>query len=346
MSDTKDNNLVPYSTQVPARDLAIGQAANQAATGWLFHEYRMTKAPHTIRRQDADLALFTDFLVTVQMIRGKSLRTEARAWEGITWGLVDAFVKWQLKAGYTIGSIGVRLSTVKVYARLAWRAGVIPDNEHMLIQAVKAYSGVAGERVDQHRKRTRIGTKKAQANVLTPGKWRRMMALADGATVKGARDRMALALMFELGLRASETAALNVDDYDQANGTLKVYRIKTHKHQTLRLKELTRRAIDEWLDVSEIISGPMVRRMSKHEVMTIARITTRGLCYLARQYGALVGIPNLSPHDGRHSRSTARAAEGASLVELRDEMGHSKRSMTPLRYMEQAHTVDMVEAGQ
>jgi hypothetical protein len=41
-------------------------------------------------------------------------------------GLVEGFDKWLLHQGYSLASVNNRLSAVKVYARLAAKAGVIP----------------------------------------------------------------------------------------------------------------------------------------------------------------------------------------------------------------------------
>jgi hypothetical protein len=41
------------------------------------------------------------------------------AWSGMSNGLVEGFVQWQLKQGYAIGSINMRLSTMWLYCKLA-----------------------------------------------------------------------------------------------------------------------------------------------------------------------------------------------------------------------------------
>ena len=44
------------------RMIIAGQAANQAAQGAVFADYRSRKAPNTLRRQDNDLAILPDSL--------------------------------------------------------------------------------------------------------------------------------------------------------------------------------------------------------------------------------------------------------------------------------------------
>jgi len=101
----------------------VGKAANDAAARHTFQDYRSRKAKNTIRRQDADLALFIRYLAEVAQVEVGDLAEKPEAWAGITWGLVEGFVKWQLQKGYSVGSVNVRLSTIRTYASMAQKAG-------------------------------------------------------------------------------------------------------------------------------------------------------------------------------------------------------------------------------
>ena len=70
--------------------------------------------------------LATGYFLQEAGVPAAGLYEEARAWRGVTWGLVEAFKVWQLQQGYAIGSINGRLSTVRTFARLAAKAGVPP----------------------------------------------------------------------------------------------------------------------------------------------------------------------------------------------------------------------------
>jgi site-specific recombinase XerD len=130
-------DLMPLSENSPM--VIAGQAANKAAARATFTDYRTRKAKNTIRRQDADLALFTDYLKSAG-VPVDNLAEDPRNWQGITWGLVEAFVKWQLLQGYAVDSVNVRLSTVKQYAQLALKAGALEVSEYAMIRIVKGYS--------------------------------------------------------------------------------------------------------------------------------------------------------------------------------------------------------------
>lgn len=96
------------------------------------------------------------------------------AWQGITWGLVEGFVKWLLNQGYSISSVNNRLSAIKVYARLAAKAGTILPTEQALIREVRGYGSTEGKRVDEVRPKSRVGLKKEEAIVLTAVQARRL----------------------------------------------------------------------------------------------------------------------------------------------------------------------------
>lgn len=62
------------------------------------------------------------YLIFCNSLTASDLARDPNAWRGVTWGLVEGFVKWQLRRGYSVGSVNVRLSTVKTYCKLALKA--------------------------------------------------------------------------------------------------------------------------------------------------------------------------------------------------------------------------------
>src|SRR5512139_3737350 len=97
-------DLIPLPENSPI--VLAGQAANKAAARHTFTDYRSRKAANTVRRQDADLALFADYLTSAGLPVG-DFATDPRAWQGITWGLVEGFARWQLLKGYAVDSVNV-----------------------------------------------------------------------------------------------------------------------------------------------------------------------------------------------------------------------------------------------
>jgi len=239
-----------------------GEAANHVASEHVFADYRLRKAANTVRRQDGDLALFARFLIEagaiavpdelaglggddlravldeLAAVEGASLASTPAAWRGVTWGLVEGFVKWQLGAGYAVGTVNVRLSTVKVYAKLAMKAGTLSSESYALIRAVSGYRRKEAKNVDERRAErgldTRIGDKKAMSRVLSGAQVERLKAehAGDG---QGRRDRLIMCLLCDWGLRVGELAGLTVEGFDLGAATLTFYREKVDKWATFEL---------------------------------------------------------------------------------------------------------------
>jgi len=222
---------------------ALGAAANQAAADHVFIDYRSRRAANTLRRQDRDLGLFAEFLQTIGGVEVGDLANDPDAWNGITWGLAAGFQKWQLSEGYAIGSINVRMSTVKKYAKLALQAGTLDPQNAALITAIEGYSRREGKRIDEYREAegwaTRVGDKKEKFNTIGSDQAKVLItALPD--TPQGRRDRLLVLLMFEHGLRVGEVEVLEHDCFDLRAGTLTCYRPKVDKTQALDLNETPR----------------------------------------------------------------------------------------------------------
>ena len=75
-----------------------GATANDAAAQYLFQKYRETKSANTLKRHGYDLRLFSDYLLAADVVPHKRpFATEPEAWTGVTWGLIEGFVAWQIQ---------------------------------------------------------------------------------------------------------------------------------------------------------------------------------------------------------------------------------------------------------
>jgi integrase len=318
------------------RYLALaGQAANTVAARRAFDDYRSRKANHTLRRQDADLALFTEYLGQVGIEAG-DLATRPESWRGITWGIVEGFVRWQLKRGYAVGSINVRLATVKVYARLASKAGSIDPGETVLIGAVKGYGHKESRRIDARREVSRVGLKKAQPVGLTRSEAATLKRRPN--TPQGRRDALLMCLLLDHGLRCGEVAGLKTQDFDLAAGMMTFYRPKVDKIQTHRLSEDTLRAARAYLgDAPE--TGSLWRRSRKDGQLHQPGLSVQAITARVRELGQSISIEGLSAHDCRHHWATQAARSGTDPFTLQEAGGWSSLAM-PRRYVESARVAN------
>ena len=351
-----------------------GEAANRVAADYLFDDYRQRRAKKTLRTQTAALQLWVQYLVEVGAAHDLLVEAEAwatayfpqkeqdifrqyaasqpdslpitygahycqhvpAAWHGVTWGLVEGFVKWLLTQGYSLASVNNRLSAIKVYARLAAKAGVIPPTEQALIREVRGYGRTEGKRVDEARLKTRVGNKKEEAIVLTAVQARHLKT-NHPPTPQGIRDRLLICLFLDLGLRASEVAALRVEDLAEY-GYITVYRQKTDTTDRMELSADIWQALAAYephlRERGILLRGSRKNNKLTDDVMSVRAIGTR-IKILGRD---ILGLWELSPHDLRHTWAT-RAAKGSNPFVLRDAGGWTNMQ-TPSRYVERAKVVN------
>ena len=354
LEDIVDGEIVV--AQPPDLVLA-GAVANRAAARSVFAAFQDRKAPHTRRRHQADLQLFRKYLAQAGVATG-DLFTEPDAWHGVTWGLVAGFVEWQLQRGYAIGSVNVRLATVKTYCQLALHAGAIDHDAYVRIKAVTGYSHKEGRNVDQRRPTTRTGRKKAAAVSIT-GPQARQLKRQPNDTPQGRRDALLMCLLLDHGLRVSEIAGLRVEDFDLAAGAMRFYRPKVDLVQTHELSRDTLRAANAYLLINgdapktgPLLPGSRKNRQLSTEKMQGGRrkardidagvvdrapaengMTAGAINKRVGFLGQTIGLHGLSPHDCRHYWATSASRGGTDIKSLQDAGGWKSPAM-PLRYVE------------
>ena len=319
---------------------SAGQAANEAAEASAFTDYRSRKASNTLTRQDTDLATFAAYLAQAtgsDAITSDDLACDPQAWRGVTWGLVDGFAKWALLQEYAVGTVNLKLSTVKTYAKLAAKAGAVSSQELALIRSVSGYSRKEGKRIDERREQadiaTRSGNKKRDAIILSKVQADELKAQPD--TPQGRRDRLLVCLMLDLGLRRSEVAGLTVDCVDLKAGELTFYRQKVDREQTHSLVNGLQGAMSAYLAHDAPEGGALLRASRKGGHLTKAGMSERAITARVRYLGERIGITGLSAHDLRHTWATLAARNGTPLDRLQDAGGWASLAM-PICYVEAA----------
>ena len=309
-----------------------GAAANRAAARHRFSDYKMRRADETLRRQKADLELFGQFLEELQINVGDLFETPD-AWQGVTWGLVEAFLRWQMGKGYALSSINVRLSTIKAFSRMVMQAGFLPPEEYALIRSIQGYTQKEQKRIDQRRPVTRIGAKKASPVPIT-AEQARLLKQAHTNTPQGRRDALMMCLLLDHGLRVGEVAALSSIDLDLSQGLLRFYRSKVSKVQVHQLTSDTRNAAQAYSDFNDLPEkAPLLRRSKKNEKLGKPGMSERAITQRVNFLGEKLGIMGLSAHDCRHYWATTAARHGTDPFTLQEAGGWASLAM-PRRYID------------
>ncbi|MBA3469262.1 MAG: tyrosine-type recombinase/integrase [Herpetosiphonaceae bacterium] len=315
-------------------------AADRAARAYLFAEERARRSANTIRRHNADLAVFARYLlavglppVPVDAAGVVLLATSAEPWAGMSWGMVKGFAAWMLTEGYAMASVNARLATVRLYASWAAQAGMLPAEMVVLIKGVKGYAHRDAHNLDAARPITRIGAKKATFHVLSRDQVRRLKVQPD--TPQGRRDGVLLHLLLDHGLRCGEVARLQAGSIDPERGTMTFYRPKVYKTQTHTLTPGTQAALVAYLGKDVPLTGSLLWASRKSGHLTTSGMSERAITSRVAELGRGLGIAQLSAHDLRHTWATLAARAGTPVDRLQDAGGWNSPVMA-LRYLEAA----------
>lgn len=321
-------DLIPFSEgKSPLAQL--GQEKNDLVSERSFEDYQKRIDPNTLARQKYDLSLFCLYIAGHNIIISpEDLLHKPEAWSDITHGIVSDFVQWMLEDGFAIGTINIRLSTVKTYLRLAAKAGSIPYSELVALQLVKGYSYAQGENVNEQRNNTNKGVKKSQPVALA----REQVALLKKpmGTPQGRRDTLLMCLLLDHGLRCGEVADLAPDDIRLSEGLMVFRREKVKKTQRHKLSADTLVALIGYLEVYQptqrLLAGS--RKGGQLEGVMSRRAITKRVKVLGQR---VLGIEGLSAHDCRHAWVESAIRGGTDIKSLQQAGGWSSPAM-PLRY--------------
>jgi integrase/recombinase XerC len=143
------------------------------------------------------------------------------------------------------------------------------------------------------------------------------------------RDRAILELLYASGIRVGELVALDVDDVDDTQRTVRVMG-KGGKERVVPFGLPAARAIDEWLRVrgqlAQARSGPALflgRRGGRVDARQVRTLVHELLSHLP-------DAPDLGPHGLRHSAATHLLEGGADLRMVQELLGHASLATTQI----------------
>jgi integrase len=157
---------------------------------------------------------------------------------------------------------------------------------------------------------------------------RRLLAMTEGDQRHNIRVRPMLMLLAIYGLRGGEVCSLRLDDFDWEHEVFRVVSSKTRRIRTYPLTGTIGDAILRYLQE--------VRPRSSHRQLFLSRnapfrpLNSSALSLLvARRLRSLnVSLPHYGAHALRHACATRLLAEGLSLKEIGDQLGHCDPNST------------------
>ncbi len=136
-------------------------------------------------------------------------------------------------------------------------------------------------------------------------------------TIEDERDRLIVRLIYATGVRVSELCAINVEDIDFEEHTIRV-RGKGDKIRTVFVDEGTLEAIDRF--IGNRIMGPLfVGQQGNH-------LSPRTVQHIFKQHAP----PGITPHTIRHSYASELYRRSKNLRVVQENLGHSSIKTTEI----------------
>jgi len=157
-----------------------------------------------------------------------------------------------------------------------------------------------------------------------------LLLAPDPKTPNGARDRAMVELLYASGLRASELCELQLSDFNEELGVVRVI----GKGNKQRLVPVGKSAIKAISAYQREARGQLLNGRASRYLFVTARgtcLTRQGFWKLLARHGMKAGIRRrLTPHVLRHSFATHLLEGGADLRSVQTMLGHADISTTQI----------------
>ncbi len=156
---------------------------------------------------------------------------------------------------------------------------------------------------------------------------RRLLRSFDRRKPSGFRDFAIGLCLSELGLRASEVAALRIDDLDWRQMTLRLGRTKQQRERVLPLPSEVARAVADYLKHGRPRSRTRALFV-RHRAPLGEALKPHHVHGVVRRAFARAGIPPTGTHTLRHTWATQAQRRGVPLKWVADVLGHTSLNTT------------------
>ena len=205
-------------------------------------------------------------------------------------------------------TINLRLAAVRRLAYEAADSGLLSPELAAGIQRVKGAKKLG----------VRLG------NWLTAEQGRSLLQAPSKETLKGRRDRAALALLLGCGLRRAELAKLEVRDLQQREEHWAIVDLmgKGRHIRTVPVPDWAKVAVDVRMQAAAITDGRVFRAVNRSGSVWGTGITEKVVWHIVKHYARLAGIQKLAPHDCRRTCARLCHAAGGEIEQIQFLLGH------------------------
>ena len=140
------------------------------------------------------------------------------------------------------------------------------------------------------------------------------------------RDMAIIELMYSSGLRVSETANINISDFEENKTFLRVFG-KGSKTRLVPMGRFAISAINNWLmEREKILNNTDALFLNSKGT----RLTVRSIQLRLKKMAIKQGLPPIHPHMLRHSFATHMLESSGDLRTIQELLGHSSLSTTQI----------------
>ncbi|MHB1749932.1 MAG: site-specific integrase [Acidithiobacillus sp.] len=290
----------------------------QAATAWLLFLGRLQPAYEKPWVYDG---LINEFGRTMREERGLSQRTiQSRVW------YVRAFLRWLDEEAIDLAAL--RLEQIDAFLALKSQQGWCRVSMAAMVGALRTFLRYAAEhgcctaRIAEGIEGPRLFRDEALPVGPPWSEVQRLIASTDANGPQDRRDRAILLLLAVYGLRSGEVVALTLEDVNWEQGLLHVRRPKQRREQDYPLTATVGGAILDYLQQARprcALRSLFLAATAPFRPLSASRL--HSLVH-TRMAALNVRCPHPGPHALRHACATHLVAEGLSLKEIGDHLGH------------------------
>lgn len=237
-------------------------------------------------------------------------RQEVADWRTVTADEAAAWVHSLSAARYTVASLARKLSALRMLARFLVHEKLRDDDFTALLSGPKLARKIP--------------------HTLSEDEVARLVAAPSGGDPRSLRDRALLELFYSSGLRASELAALTLQQVDLQQGFLRVF----GKGSKERVVPVGGKACDALATYLASGRPHLVKPHTgsqfflNHRGRALSRVA---LWMIVKAHAKRAGITkNVKPHALRHSFATHLLTGGADLRAIQEMLGHASISTTQI----------------
>lgn len=293
-------------THVETTDLTVATTVNADQHPALVYLASLAPGSRRTMRQALDVMAG---ILTAQQFDHRTL-----PWGALRFQHVQA-VRSVLMERYSAATANKMLSALRQTLRMAWRLGYLSAEEYERVADIQPVSGSKPEA--------------AAGRALSFGEWAALFAMcAADAGPSGVRDGALIALLKVCGLRRAEVVGLQLEDYDQTMGVLRVHG-KRNKTRIVPIEDIgAKDALADWLYVRGDWNGSFFVRIKKGNHITQQGLTDQGIYHILNTRSQEAQTAKFTPHDLRRTFAGDLLDAGADLATVQQLMGHASANTT------------------